>query len=375
MGKLKVAILNSYSADFRRIGGTQSLVRNWTNIFLAKGWKVDVYTTGAQTEEILQLKPNLRSIYCRNSYEAFKKIDKHKFNILLGVGAPLPLHILSQYYYFLKWILRRVHFIHIFHKYPPLSENPFLRWLQSGYLKCVYDVIVAVSPRIVDALKSSGINAHLMLPPIPKKFYFTKNEKIDEKQKEKLDKKVVISYIGRVSPDKGIESVIRAFKKIRNIKKVVVKIYGLYNPKITSSLNLHRYLTQENEIEYKAMNYLRNKYSEKSENDIISLLKITDIIVLPFHTLSETVDSPLLLLESMASLCIPVASDIGDIQFILQDSHLLIKKEENLYDALAYLIKENKLEEKQRHIKNRVDDLGFDIVYIGNMMFKMLKKC
>jgi glycosyltransferase involved in cell wall biosynthesis len=70
----------------------------------------------------------------------------------------------------------------------------------------------------------------------------------------------------------------------------------------------------------------REAYSEDIDDRMRQILHQTDILVLPYRTLSSSIDTPLLLLEGMASLCAIVTRDQNHIREVYGDSLFLLKQ-------------------------------------------------
>ena len=132
---------------------------------------------------------------------------------------------------------------------------------------------------------------------------FSAEEKKNIREEYGIDESdVVVSYIGRLSPEKRIDLVIETAKKV-----------CLHNDKV-------KFLIAGNGDDLKIMNSLINKYNLNSKviyagfvKDIDKIQCITDIILIT----SDTEGTPRAILESMQYGAIPVCTNVGGIKDIL----------------------------------------------------------
>ena len=100
------------------------------------------------------------------------------------------------------------------------------------------------------------------------------------------------------------------------------------------------------------------------------ILRDTDILLLPYQKLSSTIDTPVLLLEGMASLCAILTRPLGDIPEIYGASRLLLSEPA----AAAPIILESRdfLEEERQRIRRRNQELGFGLDQILNQFIQAI---
>ena len=155
-----------------------------------------------------------------------------------------------------------------------------------------YTKVHSISPRIHKFLNSIGVENDFILPPVDKKFFINETKSISNR--------TIVSYIGRFDKDKGTDRILKMKLNPRTEKVFVLSYYygrapaGIRN--ITKGVNI------------KLIKY--NKLSvKKGEKQVMKLLKTSHIVLFPFKTLRNTLDIPLLILESIASRSVPVITD------------------------------------------------------------------
>ena len=156
------------------------------------------------------------------------------------------------------------------------------------------------------------------------------------KEELNIDRKAkVICTVGRLSPEKGHEVLLKAFSQIIKIRRdTVLLIVGDGDEKP----NLQQKTQQ--------LNIDRQTIFAGTRNDIPDVLAITDVFVLP----SLTEGMPMALLEAMAAKKAIVATTVGDIPDIIKNNHsgLLVQPgdENSLANALLRLLDDEKLSEE-----------------------------
>ena len=155
------------------------------------------------------------------------------------------------------------------------------------------------------------------------------------------------------------------YKRQESSKNFECAIYGVLIPtdpgveEIAKRLRKHPYLRYV-EVE-------RDNYTPAIDEKVCTILKETDIFVQPYRTLESTVDTPLLLLEAMASLCAVMTRPVGDVERIYGESPFLIRGDSFVDSAMELLeglepgkMREKVLEERVR-LYERVHSLGCNV--------------
>lgn len=324
---MKLYFLALYKVfDFSQIGGTDSFMRRLTNGLLEidHNLRIEWLFYGSEFKKTINHSNRFSSRY-------FCKFDE----LLEYVYDTKPEHVVCTWIY----PRDRIKFAHfrrnnkkiVFHKieffYP---ENSLIRLLKfSDLLIYPYNgKIFCVSYRQLNYLKKLSRNCVLILPPVPE-YYFLKPE--DKPKSEKIN----LTFIGRIDPRKGIEETLRLFDYLKQDNKFHISIMGIYiknDPGVTASLN---YLRDNFKGSYILLD--RNGYNDEVEHKVFEVLKGTDIFFQPYRNLDSTVDTPLLLLEGMATLCTIVTTDISNVKNYYGNSSFIFKPINFLEDAKRFL--------------------------------------
>jgi glycosyltransferase involved in cell wall biosynthesis len=81
----------------------------------------------------------------------------------------------------------------------------------------------------------------------------------------------------------------------------------------------------------------RKLWTPATDEQVLKLLRETDVFVQPYRTLESTVDTPLLLLEAMAALCVVLSRPVGDIKEIYGESPFIIYGDSFVDSAMEVL--------------------------------------
>jgi len=171
--------------------------------------------------------------------------------------------------------------------------------------------------------------------------------------------KFIISYIGRISPIKGIEYLLQAMKKVaRNFPFVKLWIIGSPSPGRESYLENLKVLTRRLSLD-RFVEFLGTR------GDVHILLDQIHINVLP-AVIPEAF--PRAVIESQAKGTCVIASDIGGIREIIKDNYngLLVppKDVDSLSSALVKLIRQPALAEEicKNAYREVVEKFGVEIM-------------
>jgi len=300
------------SCDPRGVGGAESFIRRLSSSLVPHGCSISIVMYGAYQEQKLEWN-GLKLFYFNSFSNALKKLASQNFDYIGEI------YIHKRYYFryllFKKQRKSKTKFFNIFLTWP---ERRIRRYLIIKTKTLFCKSVFAVSPRLVREINKSGIPAIWLPPPVPDCYFGLK---------KKSGKKIVISYIGRVSPDKGINNLLKTFEDVQKSfgKKVSLKIYGYYCPLDKESIILYEKLKMLKGIECQIQSHKTYQYSPQEEELLIDRLRETDILVLPYENLRKTIDIPLLILEGLASGCLVISTDLGDIPKIIGERGLTCK--------------------------------------------------
>ena len=165
--------------------------------------------------------------------------------------------------------------------------------------------------------------------------------------------------MGRIDISKGIKETIEIFKSLKNNPKLEFAIYGIHMLEDKKGIEIYNWLKKQTDIKYVTID--RKKYSPEMEEQTQRILKETDIFIQPYKKLSSTIDTPVLLLEAMASLCVVITKPFGNILEIYGKSKFLIPEETFVPAAINLLqdISSEDIEEERKRIYQQNQKFNF----------------
>ena len=344
-------------SDFYGIGGMQSYTRRLAQGLANLGCKVDYIISSAPEAKEINVAPNLKIKYFRTFKDSYDYIASQSYRHIVRIWFPRwdrAKFLLSVYRKRKGWT--QFHYISFI-----VPDRKIKRFLMSieARLSSHNGRIICVSNRQYRMARKSGRPSFLLLPPVPGGYFLTPSEKpIHEKTK--------IAFLGMLHPDKGVTETISLFERLQDNPKFECAIYAIHNPYNKRSLELHNHL-----IRQKAINYIpldAREYSVNAEKVVKKVLQEADIFIQPYQRLVNTVDTPLLLLEAMASLCAVLTTPLGSIPDIYGKSRFLIDKEDFVSSAITLLqgLSVDDLKEERERIYARNKLLGFSTSEIAD---------
>jgi glycosyltransferase involved in cell wall biosynthesis len=338
---MKIAFFGSIDAcDPMKIGGGESVVRRLAVGLSDKGHSVVVVIYGADEKKNLPnfLGHNVRLEYCTSFSDSLKVLADLSCDLI--VETYIHKRDYPRYLAFKHKNRKLIRFSIIF----MASASQILkRWFRSRLRTMFCGTIFAVSLKLVDELARDGVSAIWLPPPVPDQ-YFSFSERAKKA-------KTVISFLGRIAPDKGLASLIRIFNSVVCSEQFTFKIRGYYIPNEPDSVRLHESLQKKSSFEYNAEPYDSCHYSVNKEQVIIECLVGTDILVLPYKSLKRTVDLPLLVVEGLAAGCAVISHDFEDVSRIICSSALIARDEDEYKEKLQKLCDPKTLQQEKERIK------------------------
>lgn len=309
---MRIAIFNyCKGSDYFNIGGNESLLRRLTAEFVNRGVQVDWLLYGAAVARSVPVREGIQIRY-------FPDFSSATAALADGYDHVITTYILPKDR--LGWAkLRRAfvtrskfHFIYL--SWP---ENSLKRLAYFGEAKLFpYNgQLFCVSRRQYDYMSTWSRNTCFLLPPVSASYFVGSDEK-------NHSGKIRISFLGRVDLGKGIHDVLEIFRALGQDARYECVIYGIHFPFDRESVSLHKRLLSEPGVTYVPLD--RQEYSPSVERFVQGVLRDTDIFLQPYQRLSSTIDTPLLLLEAMASLCVVITKPFGNIPDVYGNSHYLI---------------------------------------------------
>jgi|GEM_PF-1021978 len=353
----RIVFIGSQSfADFYGVGGMQSYIRRLGFELARRDYKVDYLVYGTQQEQEIIPVHGIRVKHLCSLADALTEFSSGNYSDIVRVWMTrrerlkFARYILSTRVLSSKGTSWKIHSIWFI--VPDLLCKRLLTMLE-GLIISRRGRLFCVSHRQWRMIRKWTHKACLLLPPVPKEFFLQPGEK-------SFRWPLKVTFLGVLHPDKGIEEVIELFTRLRGNPRFDCSIYAMFNPKVPAQVRLHELLLGQRGLKYVSME--QRKWSVELEKWVQRVLAETDIFVHPLKSLQNTVDTPLLLLEAMASLCAVLTTPIGSIPEIYgKESPFLIPHSNFVERAAAFLkglSKEDLLKERMR-IYRRNKELGF----------------
>lgn len=207
--------------------------------------------------------------------------------------------------------------------------------------------LIGVSDRLVKRLRRIDPKAHLMWPPVPADYFAPPRSRASSGR-------VSVVFVGRVDAGKGIVEVSRIVDELSRVPSVDVRIVGIHWPHSPDSLRLHRYLLRQFGDCYIPTDH--DAHTRETERTVRNLLAGSDILLQPYRRLSSTIDTPLLLLEAIASLTAVITRPYGGIPTLygpspclVQDPDIVVRTVELVRSAPEWLEAERQRLATRRH--------------------------
>ncbi|MFZ5908147.1 MAG: glycosyltransferase family 4 protein [Nitrospirota bacterium] len=344
-----LGIKNSF--DYFQIGGVESFVRRITKQLIHHNIEVDYIFYEANQEKAICPYQGLNLRYFKLFENALEVLDSSYDNV---VEIYLLLKHRAKYASFRKNTAAKTSFHFIYFGWPDSLIKRKL-YFSEARLFPYNGKLFCISKRQYEYVSKWSKNVVYILPPVPEDYFLEPNEK-------PRNDKLKVTFLGRIDPGKGINDVIEIFRELKNNDQFECSIYGIHIPEDTNSLEIHKWLKNQHDIRY--IEVERKAYSPDVEEMVRSILKNTDILILPYQKLSSTIDTPLTLLEAMASLCCVITKPFGNIPDVYGKNEIsandnnFVRRTLNILNKLSQedIIKEReRIYEQNRRLNYRSD--------------------
>ena len=358
---MKIAFFGRHgSFDYDHIGGTNSLVRRLSTELVQKWhFQVDYVLYGEATREINHL-PGLRSRYFYKLSEALEALSEYDHIVTVY----LPPKDFLTYIHLRRRYAKRTRF-HILYQVWP--ESVVKRELMFGLNRLIpfNGRSFAISPRLVHRVKHWDRQAVLLWPPVPQHYF------VPLSQKPSSDK-IHVTFLGRIDIGKGVLETIDIFNALADCSEVKLAFYSIYWERDPTAVQLHHQLSEQDRFPYIPIKF--TSYSDQIDEMVRSVLYDTDIFIQPYRKLSSTIDTPLLILEAMASLCAVITKPYGDIPYIYGKSPCLIDSHRLCEQAIKLILSAKEwLPSERERIERQNKSLIFDTPSVAERFVDALK--
>ncbi|MBE0427873.1 MAG: glycosyltransferase family 4 protein [Nitrospirae bacterium] len=336
---MKIVFLSLKQAlDYFQIGGTESFARRLSNGLIQKGIEVDYILYGDKENRELISNQGITLKYFK-SFDGVLNAIYGRYDHIVTIYL-LPKDRL-KYAIFRRSNTKSTSFHFIYFGWPDSTIKRSLYFSEARFFP-YNGKLFCISQRQYKYVSRWADNAVYLLPPVPEDYFLKPEEK-------PVNDMIKITFLGRIDQGKGINEVIEIFNALRDKDKFECSIYGIHIPEHRESLKIHNRLRNQKEIKYIEVD--RQKYSPAVDDFVKNILKETDIFIQPYQRLSSTIDTPLLLLEAMASLCVVVTKPFGNIPDVYGKGKFLVYPENfsaNAIELLKNITSEDLGEERKR---------------------------
>ena len=229
---------------------------------------------------------------------------------------------------------------------------------------------ICMSNRLVKHVRKCHNRAHLLLPPVSGEYFRSPCEK-------RTEGKLIAAYIGRLEPGKGACEAIAILDKLSQNDVVDARVIAYYFNGAAGIEPLRERLIHNSKIRYQETTH--RSWTPETEQKLASELRDIDILLLPYRTVSSSIDTPLLLLEGMASLCCCVIRPDGNIAQIYGESPFVVDSlsSDDFVDKTCELIRgidmKSIIAERERLLSLR-DALEFDTPTVADGLLAILRR-
>ena len=227
--------------------------------------------------------------------------------------------------------------------------------------------LVVISRNVYDSLMKAGVSIERLdiIPPIIPVFEKASNP--DYTYRKRLGLKhedFVAIFVGNLKKNKGIDILLKAFHDLIEdgcrLKLIITTelIHGAFSERKKA---LSEYLLKHDLV--------NSVFWLDIVDDILTLLREADVLVVPFLNLKGISDYPLVTLEAISVGTPVIASDVGGIREIFQDKEtgILVPSgdSEALHKALKNIVTNKKLEHRLRDSVQRFPLHCYDAGVVG----------
>ncbi|MCX5751414.1 MAG: glycosyltransferase [Candidatus Saganbacteria bacterium] len=335
--------------DYYQIGGTENYVRRIALNLSERGEAISYIIYGANQSKTVIVGENITLNYCVSFEQALKTIEEQGFDDVVCVYV-LPKNRL-RFFSFRNKLKGITKFHFIFFNWPDFTVKRWM-YLNEARLLPYNGKLFCVSKRLYEYVSRWAKNAVLLLPPVPEEFFLKPEEK-------PVSSKIRITFLGRIDTGKGIGTVIELFDQLAKSDRFQCNIYGMHIKDDPKARAIHEWLRNQDVIRYVEVN--RDAYTLQTNAFVANVLENTDIFLQPYAKLSSTIDTPVLILEAMASLCLVITKPFGNIPDIYGGSNYLMSCDNYARETLRLIknISKDDLVEERDRLYDRNQKLDF----------------
>ncbi len=349
--------------DHNQIGGTDSYFRRIGLELIKRGHDVEFVHYGFEQDHARISPDGITIREFKRFSSALHHLETANDPVLVaGIKGSNRLHFILHRH------LRRKH--SRFHMvYTLFSDN---RWGRTKHFleSTLYPYksgCICMSSRLVDYVRRFRNKAEVVLPPVPLEYYLSPASK-------PIRKKIVVGYIGRLESPKGAPEAISVLEKLSGDPRFQTRVLGYGFDGSSEFGKLRQRIQCETGI---VAHYGQHQgWSPQVDQEIRNALAEFDFLLLPYRTVASSIDTPLLLLEGMASLCCCLVPPEGDIPEIVGSSPFLVPFE-GFSDAAFQLLSacnQDDIVSERHRLARQIKNVACDTASVTGKLIRLLSE-
>jgi len=360
----KIRIFGVYgSFGYRQIGGTDSFFRRFCSELAKRGLRVEFILYDSPTINIEEPEPffTVRSVACFN--DALDYLAKEDGPVLVNAVCGKDRLRFIKFRHDTK---RSICWVMVYSLLSELWWPRFKHFIEAR-LYAYNGGSLCMSERLMHYVSHFDKNARALIPPVDKLFFRSPEEKM-------IDGEIHVTYIGRLEEGKGAGEALQILKglSIDSRFKMKAVVYA-FDGDVDADAYDYDFRTI-NGLDYSRRDH--SGWEPMNDQILANVLAQTDVLLLPYRRISSSIDTPLLLLEGMASLCCCICPPLGDIPKITGLNPYLIASENFTQNALVLLHKLDHADIKleQKRLFKRCKELAFGTESATDQLLSILKR-
>ncbi len=360
----KIRVFGVYgSFGYRQIGGTDSYFRRLCSKLAKRGVPVEfvLYNSPKLCIEVPEPLFTVRCIGCFN--DALQYLSEENGVVLVNAVRG------KDRLRFIKFRYQTRNKITWLMVYSLMSEAwwPRFKHFIEARLYAYNGGSLCMSSRLMEYVSRFDKQACFLIPPVDRLFFCDQKSKTDCRE-------INVTYIGRLEEGKGAGEALKIMEGLGGDPRFKLKalVYAFDGDLEAEAYD--RSFRAVSGIDYSRRNH--SGWEPLNDKMLANVLAQTDVLLLPYRRVSSSIDTPLLLLEGMASLCCCICPPLGDIPKITGQNPYLVASENFAIDALSLLQKldYDDIKREQQRLFERCCELEFDTESVTDQFTSILKR-
>lgn len=348
------------SFAYHQIGGTDSMYRRVAREWAAAGHRVEFVRYGCAEPARSEPLPNLSL----HDFAAFDAALEH----LAVSDGPILVNAVHRadrlrFISFRRRAKDRLRFHMVYSYFAPTLLGRMKHFFDA-FLYPYNGTAWCVSPRLARAARRFRNRAEVICPPVPVDFFA-------EPDKKPVNKRLTVAYIGRLESGKGAADAISTLEHAAKLPDVCARAEVYDFGDSTEAEDLHRRLMANPRIACRRLSH--GGWTPEVESELRETLLSADVLLLPYRSVSSSVDVPLLLLEGMAAGCCCAVPPLGDLPEIFGPSPFMMDAG-SMPDALPRLLADRAaLAAERARVTQRIRGLRADAPSVAARVLELLQ--